>query len=371
MSKTSAFILVALLFELVACGDQSPTIKKPAQNTSSGSEFENSLTFNDITLDQADEQGRPLWKMKAKRAIYSKDKKVAQVQSPSGELFQDGKVIYIITAAQGEIRQDGKLLFLKGHIVATNPKNGVVLRGNELEWRPGEDLMIVRNQVSATHQQVHAVAQQGRLFSRAHRMELQGGVVATASDPQVQLRTEHVIWQLQEEKIFGDRPVQIERFKGKVITDRATANSCEFNVKTKIATLKQNAQLTFVDPPLQVASNSMTWNLNTQTVTADQPVRMVHRQQQLTLTANRGQMDLQKNIVYLTGNVYGIGQRGQSLKANKLTWYLPKQEFEAEGNVDYRQVEPPMNSTGQKAVGKLQDQSVVVSGGGVVTEIVP
>jgi len=106
-------------------------------------------------------------------------------------------------------------------------------------------------------------------------------------------------------------------------------------------------------------------------VTADQPVRMVHRQQQLTASANRGRTDLKKKNVYLTGDAYAVGQRGQSIKANQLIWHLPSQEFEAEGNVFYRQLQPPVSFTGPKAFGKLQDQNIVVSGGRVVTDIVP
>jgi len=51
----------------------------------------------------------------------------------------------------------------------------------------------------------------------------------------------------------------------------------------------------------------MSWNLNKETVTANQPVRMVHRQEQVTLTAKQGRMDLQKEVVYLTGDVHGVG----------------------------------------------------------------
>lgn len=371
VSPAPLLILVALLFGLVACGDQSRVVKKVAQDTSPVQNFEIDLTFNDVILEQANEQGRTVWKVNAKQATYSKDKKVAQVQSPTGELFQDGKPVYQISAQQGEIHQDGKQLFLRGQIVATEKRNGVVLRGNELEWRPSEDLLIVRNQLSGTHRQVQAVAQEARAFSRDSRIELQGGVVANTTAPSLQLKTEHLIWQIREQKLIGDRPVQIDRYKGKKITDRARANYAEVNLKTKNATLKQNTTLALLEPPLQVASNSMSWNLNTETVTADQPVQIVHRQQQVTLTAKQSRMDLQKNIVYLTGDVYGVGQRRQSLKAQALTWYLPSQLVEAEGDVIYRQVEPSVSFIGQKAVGKLQDQNIVVSGGRVVTEIIP
>jgi lipopolysaccharide export system protein LptA len=82
-------------------------------------------------------------------------------------------------------------------------------------------------------------------------------------------------------------------------------------------------------------------------------------------------MDLQKEIVYLTGDVYAVGQRRQQLNSKTLTWYVPTQLVEAQGDVFYRQVEPPISFTGQKAVGKLQNQSIVVSGGRVVTNIIP
>lgn len=112
--------------------------------------------------------------------------------------------------------------------------------------------------------------------------------------------------------------------------------------------MKQNAQLALLDPPMQVTSNSMIWNMNTEIVTTDQPVRLVNRQRQITVTANQGRMDTQKEVAYLNGDVNGIGQRGQSLKSKELTWYLPSQLMEANGDVFYRQVDPPVSFKGKK-----------------------
>jgi len=107
------------------------------------------------SLEQADEQGRSVC---AEEATYSKDKKVAQVQKPTGELFQDGKPVYQIIAQ--EIQQD-KQLFLKGQIVATDPRNGLCCVA--MSWSGDQsDLLIVRNQVTGTHPQVQAVAQEAR-----------------------------------------------------------------------------------------------------------------------------------------------------------------------------------------------------------------
>ncbi|MBW4555534.1 MAG: LPS export ABC transporter periplasmic protein LptC [Trichormus sp. ATA11-4-KO1] len=372
-----SFVLLPVTFFLVmglaACGGKSPTNSQ--SNDASSSSEESNLTFFDVTLEQADEVGRPLWKVQAKKATYTQEKQIGQAENPYGELYQDGKAVYQIKAEQAEIKQDGKQLFLKGKILATDPSNGIVLQGNELEWRPQEDLLIVRNQLNGTHKQLQAVAQEARVKTREQRMEFSGGVVAKSADPQMQIRTEHLIWQVKEEKLIGDRPIQIDRYNNNQITDRGKGDAAEVNLKTKIATIKQNAQLELVDPPTQIASNSITWNMNAETVATNAPVRVFQRAENVTVTANQGEMKIPQKVVYLTGNVNAIGQRQQTLKSNKLTWYLDKKLLEAQGNIVYRQIDPPLNFTGETAVGNLQTENIVVKGGKssgrVVTEIIP
>ncbi|MEH1921388.1 LPS export ABC transporter periplasmic protein LptC [Nostoc sp.] len=376
-SSTPSFLILPLtfflVFGLVACGGKSPPASQ--QNTEASSNSDSDLTFFGVTLEQADEVGRPIWKVRATRAKYTKEKEIGQAESPYGELYQDGKVVYKIKADVADIEQDGKQLFLKGKIFATDPNNGIVLQGNELEWRPQEDLLIVRNQINGTHKQLQAVAQEARVKTREQRMEFSGGVIANSTDPQMQVRTEHLIWNIKEEKLIGDRPVQIDRYKDNKISDRGKGNSAEVNLKTKIATVKQNAQLDLLDPPLQIASNSMIWNMNTETVTTNSPTRMFQRAENVTVTANQGEMKIPQKTVYLTGNVNAVGQRRQSLKSNTLTWYLDNKLVEAQGNVTYRQIDPPLNFAGETAVGNLQTENIVVKGGSsagrVVTEIIP
>ncbi|MEH2373038.1 LPS export ABC transporter periplasmic protein LptC [Nostoc sp.] len=376
-SSTRSFLLLPLsfflVFGLVACGGKSPTASQ--QNTGGSANQDSHLTFFDVTLEQADEVGRPIWKVRATRAKYTKEKQIGQAESPYGELYQDGKVVYQIKADVADIEQNGKQLFLKGKIFATDPNNGVVLQGNELEWRPQEDLLIVRNQINGSHKQLQAVAQEARVKTREQRMEFSGGVVANSVDPQMQVRTEHLIWKIKEEKLIGDRPIEIDRYKDNKISDRGKGNSAEVNLKTKIATIQQNAQLELLDPPVQIVSNSMTWNMNAETVITNSPVRMFQRVENLTVTANQGEMKIPQKTVYLTGNVNAIGQRRQSLKSNSLTWYLDNKLVEAQGNIVYRQVDPPLNFRGETAVGNLQTENIVVKGGSssgrVVTEIIP
>lgn len=365
-------LTLCLAISLAACGGKYSQSQQ--QNNNNTSNRDSNLTFFDVTLEQADEEGRPVWKVKAKQAQYTKEKQIGEAQSPDGELYQDGKIIYKVIAEKADIEQDGKKLFLKGKIVATDPVNGIVLRGNELEWRPQEDLLIVRNQINGNHQQIQAVAQEAKVKTREKRMEFSGGVVAKSTDPQMQMRTEHLIWQIKEEKLIADRPVQIDRYKNNQISDRGRGNYTEVNLKTKIATIQKNAQVELLDPPVQITSNSMAWNMNNEIVTTNSPVRIFQKAENLTVTANQGELRIAQKIAYLVGKVNAIGQRRQTLTAQTMTWYLDRKLLEAQGDVAYQQVNPPLNFKGEKAVGNLQTENIVVSGGSgnrVVTEIIP
>ena len=359
---------------LSACGNSS-TPNQSKTNTSSPKEDETKLTFFGVALEQFDEVGRPIWKVKAKEAKYTTDKQMGQAQSPEGELYQDGKVVYQIKAEKADIKQDGKQLFLQGKIVATDPRNGIVFQGNELEWRPQDDLLIVRNQLNGSHKQLQATAQEAKVKTREQRVEFSGGVVAKSTDPQLQMRTEHLIWQIKDDKLFSDRSIQIERYQDNKISGRSQGNAAEINLKTQIAVLQRQAKLELVNPLMQITSNSITWNIQKQNITTNSPIRVFKAAENLRITANQGKMNIPENTVYLTGNVNAVGQRSQSLKSNQLTWYLNKKLLEAQGNVIYHQVAPKLTFQGETAIGNLETENIVVKGGNsgqkVVTEIIP
>lgn len=364
-------VLLLLVLSLGACSNRNRAADQLAKDSAAAKQFDGSLTFKDVTLQQFDEKGRLLWKVKAKQAQYSEDQKIAKIQTPAGELFQDGKLVFRITALRGEVQQDGQRIFLKDQIVATDIRDGVVLRGKELEWLPKQDTLIVRQNLTGSHPQVQASAQEARAYSRARRLELIGRVTATTKDPALRLQTDRLTWQMAKHLIVSDRPIQIDRLVKQAVTDRAASQKAEVNLKTKTATLKEQAKLALTTPPLNIASDALIWNLEAQTVASSQPITVLHREQQIQLSGDRGQLDLQPRIFYLVGNVRAISQSQSRLNAASLTWNIPTQAVLAEGNVSYQQPDPPINLSGPRAVGKLQDQTIVMNGGRVVTEIVP
>lgn len=371
-SRTLPVLLLLVLCTTAACGNRNRTAEKIAQDSKQAADFDNSLTFNAVTLEEFDNKGRLWWKVKATQASYSKDKKIARLQQPAGEFFQDGKSVLQVKGQQGEVQQNGQTIFLRGKITATDTRDGLVMQGDELEWQPRNDLVIVRNNLTGTHRQLKIAAKEGRLFTRTQRLELQGGVKAQATNPDLKFQSERLVWQIKQQTLASDRPLQIDRFNKTVLTDRASANQGVADLKAKTITLKQNARLTLVDPPVQLASNDIVWNLQGQTIASDQLLTIDNQQQQVTLSGNEGRIDLKSKMLYLAGDVRGVGEKNQSqLNSDRLNWNIATQKFEADGNVRYQQGQPPLNLSGPRATGTLRDQNILVSGGRVVTEFTP
>jgi LPS export ABC transporter protein LptC len=339
--------------------------------------FDNSLTFSNVTLEQADEKGQLWWKMKAAKATYSKDKKVATVEQPEGELYQDGKPIFKLKAVKGEVVEDGKSIVLKGDIVATDLRDGTVLKGKEIEWKPTLDQLSVRKQFVAQHKKMKLVGEEGRFYSRKREADILGQVVAEVKQPNLRLKTKQLKWWLDQERIESQQPLQIDRVEQGKVTDQAAAQKGSYNLKDQIASLQKEAQVFLPSQGVQAKSDELVWNLKQQLVEAKQPITLINTAQKVTMMGDRGQLNIPQQIATLTGNVRGLSLSNQAnVTADNLTWFLSTQSFEATGKVNYQQTDPPFNLQGTKATGTIQDQQVQITGGPeadnrVVTEIVP
>ena len=370
-------VTLGLLLAIAGCSQAPPPDSNPPETSSTPeTEYEDRLTLDDVTLEQANEQGQLLWRVEAAQASYSPDQRVAEVIKPSGELYRDGKLLYKIEARKGVVYQDSKRIVLQDKIVATDPNNGLVLQGEELEWTVEQEILIVRNGVSGEHEKISAIATEAQVFSQEKRAEFWNQVIVSSKDPVVKLHTDHIIWYWEDDRLVSDKPLKIDRYQEQTITDRAVAEAGEVNLNTQLASLKQNVQIALSEPPLKIGGQELNWNYQQQTVNSPQRITIIHQEEGVTFTANQGEGDLVKEIFKLTGNVLGVGQQRQAqLNSDQLTWYIPQQTFEASGNVVYRQTDPPFNLQGDTAVGELDDETIVVKSGNsqgqVTTEFVP
>jgi LPS export ABC transporter protein LptC len=337
--------------------------------------IEAKLELDNLSFEQVDKQGKPLWKVRAQHGVYAPDRKRAKVTNLDGDLYQDGRVVLHITAKTGEVEQEGEKVILRGDVIATETRNKLILIGQEVEWQPKADLLVIRDRVQANEPKFQVNANEGKYFSRKQQLDLSGKITAFSVEPRLAMQTEHLIWLVKDQQVIGDRSTQIQRYRGDRITERVTANSFSSALGRKVINLQGKVQLNATNPLIQVNGESFSWNLNRELVTATRPLTIVHQQEAVTFSANAGELDLQQSTATLTGNASGISARNQAkLRGDRLIWQITSQQLVGTGNVVYQQIDPEIKFTGTRGVGKLQDQSIVVSSDGkqpVQTEFVP
>lgn len=372
-------IILLLLLFTTACQQKNADNKSSETKTEDKSsiDLESRLLLNNATLEQSNAEGKTLWRIQVKKAVYSRDQEIAQLEKVKGNIYHDGKIVLYISADKGEVYKEGEEIFLKENIVATDPRNGAVIRSQEVEWRPKDNLLIIRKELKGTHAQLEASAREGKYKTTEQKLELIGDILATAREPRLQLKAQHLTWTIPTQKVISDRPLQAIRYddKTKAITDQIVTDRAQVNLKDKTITLLQNIEFKSLEPPLQIASNQIVWNFLNRIVTSDNPIRLVDTKNQVSITGNRAQVDLKKKVAHLYNGVQGVNDRTQAkLYAQDLNWNIPTQIVSATGNVIYEQINPVFNLTGDRAVGTLRDNSIVVTSNSptrVVTEIYP
>ncbi len=378
--------------------------KDPADNPAT----ENKLSIDNFSLEQSNAQGKLWWKMKAKKASYTIDRKVAQVKDLAGELYQDGQVIMRLTAQTADVIQNGEKVTLRGDVTTTETRNQLVVVSQELEWQPNQDLLTISKGVRATHPKAQMTADRGTYVSRQQRLELFDKIIAVAPAENIRLQTSYLVWDVDTANISGDKPVRIDRFKEGKQIEQVNADSVSYNIDKQVAKLGGSSRVKFTSieqamkveansatweiqpnvvslqdkirfdgtkPLMRVTSNNARWNIKQQLITATNALEIFDQTEQATFTANSGSLDLAKNTAVLNGNARGSSTRNQAkIQAEKITWDITSQQITGKGQIRYQQTDPVLKVNGAEAIGKLQDQSVVVTGNGkdfVETLIIP
>ncbi|MEB3288840.1 MAG: LPS export ABC transporter periplasmic protein LptC [Leptolyngbya sp.] len=344
-------------------------------------EVETGLTLENVTLEQPDENGVLLWRVEAEEATYRPDRSVATFTRPDGELFQDGEAIYNVTADSGEMRDNGNTIILRGNIVAKGIQNGAVLRGNEMEWRPQDDILVIRQDVTGSHPQLRATADEFRVFNRENRMELQGNVMANTvvedptTDPWLKLQAQQLAWDWDRERIDSPAPLRIEQFQDTTITEVVQGQRGQVTLGDTVAKLQGSVTMQILEIPLTARSEELEWLVAADQINLNQPLTVTYPTQNLVVTARQGTMNLADEVITVSQDVVVVRQQPQSrLTTDRLTWTIPSQTLLAEGRVNYQQPSPALNLNGSRGIGRLREGFFRVEGGAnpdepVVTEI--
>lgn len=372
-------VIGGLFLTLSACNNSNQVTNTQSESTATAEEetIQERLILENATLNQVDSEGKKIWKLEVTRVVYSQDNNNAELEKVSGEFYEDGNVFLKIEANQGKIIENGKQINLQGEVVATDPRNGTVLRSERIEWSPQDNLITIPKPLTGNHPRFNASADQGKYSTDKEELTLIGNVEGVANDPPLQLQGEQLNWLISEDIVQSSQPLQVDRYnpETETISDRVTANSGQANLAQETVSLQDNVEFKSSEPPLQVASNAITWQVEQKLITSNKPIKVVQTENEITLTGNQGNIDLNTEIAQFQGGVKGVSQANQAtLFANRLRWNLSNQQMQAEGNVIYQQEDPPLTSKGNQASGILQEENIVVKGTNkdrVTTEIVP
>lgn len=324
------------------------------------------LVLNNAVLEQSNRQENTVWRIKAENIIYSEDKKTATLDEVVGNLLQDGKIIFKISAKTGEVRDNGNLILLNQEIIASDPRNGSAINSDAVEWRPQKNLLLIKERLNGIHPDLEINANSGKYFTDTESLEIQDDVVATTLRPNLRLTSDRLVWNIGREQIESPGMVEIVRYnENQTVTDKLVSDRASVDLANDTATLNRNIELTSLDPQLQVATNFLTWNYRDRIGTTNQPIQILDRDRQISLTGNQGEINLQQQLAKLHDGVRAINRlKASELYARQLNWKIDTEEVEAVGDVVYEQADPQARLTGDKAIGTLRNNNIVVTSNG-------
>ena len=355
--------LLLLIFLMIGCQGQT------SSNNNSGVEQTNlanlgrsntQLTLNNAVLQQSNQTGNLVWKVKAQKTTYTDDRKVGYLEEITANLLQEGEVILKLKGDRGEVREQGNLILLQQNIVASDARNEMVLQGDLVEWRPLENTLAITKNLTANRAKTSLSAIRAIYNTDRESLELIERVVVNSTNPDLVLKSDRATWQIPQQKIVTNTQATVVRYQANTITDRLLSNNITVDLAQQTANLNNNFELRSLKPQLKVAGKTATWNYQLRTIASNQPVQAVANE--LTVTGNQSKIDLDRELVILSQGIEGKTATTETIYAQNASWAIANHEITATGNVIYNKVQPLVALTGDKATINLDtNQAIVIS----------
>ena len=362
ITKQPHIALLIVLLTVAGCQSSNPDPVK----TADVDRLDTQLVLNNAVLEQSNKRSRTVWKIKADNIAYSDDQKTATLTNVVGNLLKEGSIIFKISAEGGEIRDNGNTIMLNGSVVASDPRNQSTIDSEAVEWRPQNNLLSIPQRLKITNPNLQVVAESGKYFTDIEKFEIQDNVVATSKQPALRLKSDRLEWNIPQAQVISPGAVELVHYNERqTITDRLTSDRAQLNLDLNRATLNKNIELISSDPPLQVATDFLTWDYQARLGKSDRPIQILDRDRQISLTGNKGEINFPQQLAILQDGVKAINQlKASELYARQLTWKMNTEEIEAIGNIVYEQMNPKASLTGEKAIGTLGNNNIVVTSNG-------
>ncbi len=365
-----AAVVVVIVVALRTCGFGSPLTAPEVGNSK-----ESSLTLQTVTLEQPDENGNLLWRLKAKSVTYSPDNQRADLKGLNGEFFQAGKTVYTVVADEGEVQQNGETLFLRGNLVATSKANELTLEGERLKWQPKQDRLMMgdfKDDPELDGSQVDGSQADSSQSNDSQSNDSQSNSAEsdnTDSSGTVLDNAESAIAKL--DVLTSDKPgAKKPPVKGfnpqmEVVASVVTVANKENRVDLTGGVAAKRKE----EPWMTFEAEVLTWFTKRELIETQKPIRVeqyeakAYEKVRDRVTGATGQVDLAKNIVTLDKAVQ-MDLLSQPLKVQSETavWDVTAQRVDLDKTVKMEQPERKITASANQAQLDLAEEIIYLTG---------
>ncbi len=333
-------IVLLSLGLLTSCGWLVPEDTTSQPSASPEPEATPELTYQNITITDAEPDGRILWKLTATLAQYNSDQTSATLDTVTGEFFDQDNQAVKAKAQAGSVYTDEKRFELDGNVQIQSLFHQFQLSADRVEWYPEADRLVALDNVT--------IAQINSPEARPASPDIQAELTRPAA---IELIPEaEATWVGKGDQLIVD-------FK----TDTVTLTNL---------TPDQPIEVTAPDPGLLVTATQVDWNFGSEILTAQENVDVVYPDQNIQLTGNALTAQLTEDRLTLEGNTFARSSTTQQeLKADQLDWTFNTSIIEASGNVEYQQPTQNLSVAGTEATFNWQANTVAVRGGSTTTQL--
>jgi len=358
--------VVVLVFALRACFSGNDLAIDGPQEA-----VEAELTLSTVTLEQPDEDGKLLWRLKAKSVTYAPDTQRADLVELEGEFFQDGATVYTVEADKGEVLQNGNTLFLRGNLVAIAQENDLTLEGEKMKWMPKQDLLVmgefedadVFDSAAADESSDGASGEADTETTDTEttdtntaldRSEAEARELADSAPPAAGLAPS-----LDQAPVTGFNP------RIKAVARLMKVSNAENRVELTGGVLAQSK----ASPWLMLQSESLMWFTQQERIEASQPLKVEQFESKSyeavsdRLVGASGQVELAENRATLRGGVQlDALTQPLTIRSEQAVWEVDDQMVEMNTPVDIKQPARQITAVANQAKMDLAAQVIYLTG---------
>lgn len=335
--KTFALIAVAgfscLLIGGCASISDSPEPAKPFQ-------------FRSLTLRQNDNSGDPLWELRSPRSRYQLDERQAEVITPVGILYREGKPAYRLSAPKALLIRDGEQVELMDgvHLRALDGSS-LVITGDRAVWTPNDDLLVLQGSPKAEDPMQRLTADHAQFNSKNEELQLRNNLVlkrwnkgqSHREPAQLVLRSPEADWNLKDGGLTVAGPVsgvqrpEVNRqrlLSASALIGNTTENWIDFQPPVTVDEAAEG---------LALRAGKTRWWTEENRLSSSAPAQGTIKK----LKASSGGFELwedRQELLLKSG--CQLNQPDQSLTATQCRWNWESGQLMARGSVELRRQKP-------------------------------